>query len=154
MKPNPSCHDDHDRSPATPPLCLYLVTSLLPYFASRLVQLYFPAMRHLLAVLLILCPLAAAQQKPPALTPGQPDLHRICAAKPDQTYALYLPSTYTPTKHGPVIYAFDPSARGDRPIDTFKAAAEKYGYIVAASNNSRNGPWPPEIEAAQAMSDD
>ena len=111
-------------------------------------------MHRLLAILLIFCPLASAQQKPIAPVPGQIDLHRICAAKPDQTYALYLPSSYTPTKQWPIIYAFDPSARGDRPIDTFKAAAEKYGYIVAASNNSRNGPWPPEIEAAQAMSDD
>ncbi len=111
-------------------------------------------MHRLLAIILIVCPLASAQQKPIAPVPGQIDLHRICAAKPDQTYALYLPSSYTPTKQWPIIYAFDPSARGDRPIDTFKAAAEKYGYIVAASNNSRNGPWPPEIEAAQAMSDD
>ena len=112
------------------------------------------AMRCILAIFLVLCPITAAQQKPSAPIPGQIDLHRICAAKPDQTYALFLPSSYTPTKKWPIIYAFDPSARGDRPIDTFKAAAEKYGYIVAASNNSRNGPWPPEIEAAQAMSDD
>lgn len=137
-----------------PRLCLCFVTSLISYFASQLVQLYSPAMRRLLAILLILGPLAAAQQNAPPPLPGQIDFHRICFAKPDQTYALYLPSTYTPSKQWPIIYAFDPSARGDRPIDTFKAAAEKYGYIVAASNNSRNGPWPPEIEAAQAMSDD
>ena len=111
-------------------------------------------MHRLLSILLILCPLASAQQKPASPTPGQIDPHRICATKPDQTYALYLPSSYTPTKKWPIVYAFDPSARGDRPIDTLKAAAEKYGYIVAASNNSRNGPWPPEIEAAQAVSDD
>jgi poly(3-hydroxybutyrate) depolymerase len=111
-------------------------------------------MHRLLAILLILCPFASAQPQSPPLIPGQIDLHRICAAKPDQTYALFLPSAYTPTKKWPIVYAFDPAARGDRPIDTFKAAAEKYGYIVAASNNSRNGPWPPEIEAAQAVSDD
>jgi len=111
-------------------------------------------MYRLFALLLLLCPLAAARQKPAPSIPGQVDLHRTCAAKPDQTYALYLPSTYTPTKSWPIIYAFDPAARGDRPIDALKAGAEKYGYIVAASNNSRNGEWPPEIEAAQAVSDD
>jgi tetratricopeptide (TPR) repeat protein len=111
-------------------------------------------MYRLFALLLLLCPLASAQQKPAPPVPGQIDLHRTCAAKPDQTYALYLPSTYTPEKSWPIIYAFDPSARGDRPIDALKAGAEKYGYIVAASNNSRNGAWPPEIEAAQAVSDD
>ena len=111
-------------------------------------------MCRLLALLLILSPLAVAQQKPTPPIPGQSDLHRICAAKPAQTYALYVPSNYTPTKKWPIVYAFDPSARGDRPVDALKAGAEKYGYIVAASNNSHNGQWPPEIEAAQAVSDD
>ncbi|HEY2823832.1 MAG TPA: hypothetical protein VGJ06_22510 [Candidatus Acidoferrum sp.] len=115
-------------------------------------------MRRALSILLILCPLVAAQN-PPAPTPiapvpGRVEPHRICASKPDQTYALYLPSNYTPTKKWPIVYAYDPSARGDRPVDTLKAGAEKYGYIVAASNNSRNGAWAPELEAAQAVSDD
>jgi predicted esterase len=108
-------------------------------------------MRLLLALLLLFLSPLAAQQKP---IPGQIDPHHTCATKPDQTYALYLPSTYTPTKKWPIVYAFDPSARGDRPVDALKAGAEKYGYIVAASNNSRNGAWAPEIEAAQAVSDD
>jgi dienelactone hydrolase len=111
-------------------------------------------MRQALALLLLFAPFAFAQQKPTAPIPGQADLHRTCTAKPDQTYALYLPSAYTPTKKWPIIYAFDPAARGDRPIESLKAAAEKFGYIVAASNNSRNGAWPPQIEAAQAVSDD
>lgn len=111
-------------------------------------------MLRALAILLLLSPLASAQQKQTPPVPGQVELHRACAAKPDQTYALYVPSSYTPTRNWPIVYAFDPSARGDRPVDALKAGAEKYGYIIAASNNSRNGPWPPEIEAAQAVSDD
>jgi dienelactone hydrolase len=110
-------------------------------------------MRLVLSFLLFASVLTA-QEKPTAPVPGQVDLHRICAAKPTQTYALYVPSTYTPAKKWPIVFAFDPAARGDRPIEALKAGAEKYGYIVAASNNSRNGPWPPEIEAAQAVSDD
>src|SRR5580700_6436544 len=90
----------------------------------------------------------------PPLPTGQVIDSVTCADDPSETYALYLPSAYTPTKKWPIIYAFDPAARGDRPIDALKAGAEKYGYIVAASNNSRNGPWPPQIEAAQAVSDD
>jgi predicted esterase len=113
-----------------------------------------PAMRWALVLLLMLAQVASAQQMSTPPIPGQADLHRSCATKPDQTYALYLPSAYTPTKKWPIIYAFDPSARGDRPVEALKAGAEKYGYIVAASNNSRNGAWQPEIEAAQAVSDD
>src|SRR4051812_43427975 len=55
-----------------------------------------------------------------------------------ETYALYLPSTYTPDRKWPVLYAFDPGARGRMPVERFKEAAEKYGWIVLGSNNSRN----------------
>jgi dienelactone hydrolase len=80
--------------------------------------------------------------------------HEVCAAHPDQTYALYLPSTYTPAKTWPIVYAFDPVARGNVPVELMKDAAERYGYIVVSSNNARNGPWKPQIDAAQAISDD
>lgn len=62
-----------------------------------------------------------------------------CKADPQQTYALYLPSGYTPEKKWPMLYAFDPGARGKLPVSLFKDAAEKFGFIVVGSNNSRNG---------------
>jgi hypothetical protein len=77
-----------------------------------------------------------------------------CAHQPDQSYALYIPMRYEPKKRWPIIYIFDPSARGSIPIELMKEAAEHYGYIIAASNNSRNGPWEPEAKAAQAMWED
>ena len=63
----------------------------------------------------------------------------ICAADPSQSYALYVPKQYTPSRPWPVIFAFDPGARGRVPVERYQAAAERYGYIVAGSNNSRNG---------------
>jgi len=60
-------------------------------------------------------------------------------ADPQQTYALYLPSRYSPDKKWPILYAFDPGARGKLPVSLFKEAAEKFGYIVVGSNNSKNG---------------
>ncbi len=71
-----------------------------------------------------------------------------------QSYALYLPSNYIAERHWPIVYAFDPAARGAFPVGLLKDAAEKYGYIVAGSNNSRNGSGQLEGEAAQAMFDD
>src|SRR5258708_3350287 len=62
-----------------------------------------------------------------------------CAADPSQSYALYLPSNYSTAKTWPAILAFSPMAKGRTPVERFEQAAEKYGYIVAASNNSRNG---------------
>jgi predicted esterase len=72
-------------------------------------------------------------------------------AKPEQSYALYLPSQYSQGKLWPIVYAFDPGARGKMPVQLMKDAAERYGYIVVGSNNSRNGSWKIEAEAAQAM---
>src|SRR5262245_2400853 len=71
-----------------------------------------------------------------------------------QSYALYLPSNYTPNRKWPVLYAFDPGARGRVPIERFKEAAEKYGWIVLGSNNSRNGPWELAVNAWNAMQTD
>lgn len=66
-------------------------------------------------------------------------------------YALYLPSSYTQDRAWPVIFAFDPRGRGRTPVERYQAAAEKYGYIVAGSNVSRNGSWQVSMQAAQDM---
>lgn len=74
-----------------------------------------------------------------------------CAADPTQTYALYVPASYAPARKWPVIFCFDPGVRGRVPVERLQAAAEKFGYIVAGSNNSRNGPWTANAAAIQAM---
>jgi len=81
-----------------------------------------------------------------------PDVHSI--SQPEQSYALYLPLNYSAVHPWPVVYAFDPGARGINPVELMKAGAEKYGYIVVGSNNSRNGPWKPEAEAVKAVWED
>ncbi len=62
----------------------------------------------------------------------------ICAADSNQSYALYLPSSYTVAKRWPIIYFFDPGGRGRRPLDLYRDLAEAYGFIFVGSNNSRN----------------
>ncbi len=63
-----------------------------------------------------------------------------CLTAPAQQYALYIPSNYSAVRQWSAIFAFDPGARGRVGVERFQAAAEKYGYIVAGSLNSRNGP--------------
>jgi pimeloyl-ACP methyl ester carboxylesterase len=77
-----------------------------------------------------------------------------CAADSSQTYALYLPSHYSSDRQWKLILAFDPRGRGRAPVEQYRAAAEKYGYIVAGSNNSRNGPPNLSLTAAAAMGSD
>ena len=94
---------------------------------------------------------AAPEPDPPA---GQIVAHVACAKDATQSYALYLPSNYTADRSWPVIYAFDPGGRGQNPVERYRAAAEKYGYIVAGSNNSRNGSWAVSQAAVAAMTGD
>lgn len=77
-----------------------------------------------------------------------------CKKNPRQTYALYLPSDYSPEKKWPILYAFDPGARGKEPLLHFRKGAEEYHYIVVGSNNSRNGPRAPEVQAILAVWED
>jgi len=113
-----------------------------------------------LLVAALLSVLALAQQSivpSPAVQDLQPGivLAKVsCPNSPDQSYALYLPSHYTREKRWPIVYAFDPAARGAMPVELMEDAAERFGYIVAGSNNSRNGAWKLEADAAQAMFQD
>jgi hypothetical protein len=93
-----------------------------------------------------------------ASTAGAQDLPRgtivdevKCAADATQSYALYLPKTYSPDRKWNLLIAFHPAARGRLMVEKYRAAAEEYGYIVAGSNNSRNGSWAVSSAAVQAM---
>jgi len=74
-----------------------------------------------------------------------------CPGEPGQSYALYLPSSFEPGKKWPVLFLFDPGARGPAAVESFRAAAETYGWILAGSNNSRNGPIQDNVRAARAV---
>lgn len=110
------------------------------------------------AIILLAAALTASGQQTPAAADFDAQAVRgtvvsvlTCLDDPTQSYAVYLPSHYTPDRAWPVIYAFDPFARGKTAVDVYKDAAEKYGYIVVGSNNSKNGPSALQLGAAQAV---
>jgi hypothetical protein len=90
--------------------------------------------------LTLLCWPAFTQVAPSPLPVGTIVPSVVCTADNKQTYALYLPPNFSTTRQWPIIYVFDPGARGQAAVEAIKPAAEKFGYIIAASNNSRNGP--------------
>jgi len=67
-----------------------------------------------------------------------------CKQNSAYSFSLYLPKIYSIDKKFPAIYIFDSHARGKMPVELYKDLAEKYGYILIASNNSKNG-LSPEI---------
>jgi len=78
-----------------------------------------------------------SQASPEHVTAGQiTDV--TCSSDATESYALYLPPAYSAAKRWPIIYFFDPLARGRRPLELYKDLAQTYGFILAGSNNSRN----------------
>jgi dienelactone hydrolase len=51
----------------------------------------------------------------------------------------------------PLVVNSEPGARGVIPLELQKDAAEKYGHVLVASNDSRNGPWKPLFDATNAV---
>ena len=78
----------------------------------------------------------------------------VCRGNSEQSYALYLPPTYSPDRPSPILYCLDPGARGRVPVERFAKAAGKAGWIVVGSNNSRNGDMRVSHEAIQWMVSD
>jgi dienelactone hydrolase/TolA-binding protein len=97
---------------------------------------------------------AQAQSANEPISPGKVIEKVTCTKNPAQTYAVYLPTSYTPARTWPILYAFEPAARGPLSVNHFQEAAEKYGWIVVGSNNSKNGTMQGSLDAWVAMWDD
>jgi predicted esterase len=94
----------------------------------------------------------APAPKPAELPRGTLVEKVTCAGQPDQAYALYLPSNYTPDRRWPILYAFDARADGKRVAELFRPAAEAHGWIVVSSwNTASDGPMEPNFTAMHAL---
>jgi predicted esterase len=99
---------------------------------------------------LVVLALAAAQAAAPPL--GQLVEGLRCESDPTQTYTLYLPAAYTTARAWPALLVFDPGGRSRVAAEVFREAAERHGWILLSSNDTRSG-GPPEqnLRALQAM---
>lgn len=62
----------------------------------------------------------------------------VCASDPPMSYALYIPSSRN-NKPLPMVYFFDPHGDGLLPVKKYKSLADSFHFILAGSNNSKNG---------------
>ncbi len=79
--------------------------------------------------------LANAPEEPPR---GRVTEKIVCGESPDQSYALYLPSAYDPSRPAPILYMLDARGRALVPIERFREAAEEHGWILVSSYNTRS----------------
>ena len=106
-------------------------------------------MPRILALLALLLPIAASAQDLPR---GQLVEKVVTRADAGQSYALYLPKAYRPDRQWPILYVFDARSNGPRAAERFLAGAERYGFLVASSNNSlSDGPVEPNVLSMRAM---
>jgi len=95
-----------------------------------------------------------AQNVDPILSKGIIIDSVSCIGYSSKTYSLYLPENYTESVQWPVLLIFDPGARGHIGIENFIPAGKKYGYIMACSNNVRNGNFSNMLSDADIMYND
>ncbi len=69
----------------------------------------------------------------------------------NESYAVYLPSNYDPESLSPIVFIFDPAGRGVAGLKPFIEAADKYSYILVCSNDSKNGPYSPNLKIAENL---
>ncbi len=103
---------------------------------------------------LVLSSAILAAQPPAALTVPAGELVEgvACLSDPTQTYTLYLPSAYSSNRTWPALFVFDPRGRSVQAAERFRAAAERWGWLILSSNDTRSdGPWEPNLKAIQAM---
>jgi predicted esterase len=55
-----------------------------------------------------------------------------------QRYAVYLPSRYTPERRWPLLLLMDPRGRALVPLALVQESAERLGYVVLSSYNTRS----------------
>ena len=61
-----------------------------------------------------------------------------CAADPTQSYSLFLPDGYGPTRQWPVLVVLDPGGHSVRAAERFVEPARELGWIVVSSNDTRS----------------
>ena len=63
----------------------------------------------------------------------------VCRDHPGTSYSIYIPEKPDNNAPFPVIFCFDPHARGWLPVEKYKSLADELGFVLVGSNNSKNG---------------
>ena len=74
----------------------------------------------------------------PAPQKGKIITNVVCQSDPAKSYALYIPEGKN-NQALPVIYFFDPHGDGLIPVKKYQSLADSFHFILAGSNNSKNG---------------
>lgn len=96
--------------------------------------------------ILVLPVLLGAVAVAPATQPAEPALafepgitpKVICAADPNQAYAVFIPPSYDRSRPSPVVFLLDPSKEALAPLERFQEGASRLGFVLISSYNSES----------------
>jgi predicted esterase len=92
-----------------------------------------------------------AQDAPP-FRPGQLVERATAEDDSSQHYAVFVPSSYRADRMWPLLLLLDPRGRALIPLTRVRAVAERLGYLVMSSYNSRSDEFiDPNADAINAM---
>ncbi len=78
-------------------------------------------------------------------------LEALTIPNSDDTYTVYLPEQYREDKKWPVIMVFSPTGDGAEAVETFEESADRYGYVIAASNGIKNGNYQENLRRSRTF---
>ena len=77
---------------------------------------------------------------------------RPTVTDPTAHYTLYLPASYDPAGKQPLLLIFDPRGRARMAAELFREGADRYGWILVSSNDTRSDTgWEPNAKALAAL---
>lgn len=94
-------------------------------------------MKKILPLILLVLPLTIFSQEV-KIAKGAINDSLPIKGEPNETFSLYLPTNFSMTRAWPVLFLFDMEGEGRKALAMFVKAAEKEGYILAASNNVKD----------------
>jgi predicted esterase len=113
-------------------------------------------MKSIFPVLVIAGLISAAVAEEPSSPEGLPLatllVDRPAAADPTALYTLYIPRGIDPDDKHPTLLIFDPRGRARLAAEVFQPAADRFGWLLFSSNDSRSGgPMEPNVKAMNAL---
>jgi len=84
--------------------------------------------------------------------PGRIAENVTSPSNPREHYAVYLPSSYSPDRRWPLLLLMDPRGKALIPMERVREVAERLGYLVMSSYNTRSDEYQdPNADALNAM---
>jgi predicted esterase len=82
--------------------------------------------------------LAAALAVPASPERGRLVESLVTRSDAEETYTLYLPTGWSAAKRSPALLVLDPRGRSAVAAELFREGAERYGWVILSSNQSRS----------------